>query len=234
MGLRSDWVELTAGDGTTLRAWTARPDGASPRRGLLVFQEAFGVNAHIRHVTQRFAAAGYVAIAPELFHRTAPGFDCRYDDFASAMPHLKGITEQGLEADARAAFDWLGNEGVADNAAAVGYCLGGRAAFVANSAVPLKAAVSFYGGNIPPLVGRASRLSGPMLFFWGGLDHHVPDEQRRTVIAGVRDAHKVFVDVVFSNADHGFFCDARAAYQPQAASQAWRMTQAFLDTYCPA
>ena len=234
MGLRSDWVELTAGDGTTLRAWTARPDGASPRRGLLVFQEAFGVNAHIRHVTQRFAAAGYVAIAPELFHRTAPGFDCRYDDFASAMPHLKGITEQGLEADARAAFDWLSNEGVADNAAAVGYCLGGRAAFVANSAVPLKAAVSFYGGNIPPLVGRAPRLSGPMLFFWGGLDHHVPDEQRRTVIAGVRDAHKVFVDVVFSNADHGFFCDARAAYQPQAASQAWHMTQAFLDTYCPA
>ena len=234
MGLRSDWVELTAGDGTTLRAWTARPDGASPRRGLLVFQEAFGVNAHIRHVTQRFAAAGYVAIAPELFHRTAPGFDCRYDDFASAMPHLKGITEQGLEADARAAFGWLSNEGVAGNAAAVGYCLGGRAAFVANSAVPLKAAVSFYGGNIPPLVGRAPRLSGPMLFFWGGLDHHVPDDQRRTVIAGVRDAHKVFVDVVFSNADHGFFCDARAAYQPQAASQAWHMTQAFLDTYCPA
>jgi carboxymethylenebutenolidase len=73
-----------------------------------------------------------------------------------------------------------------------------------------------------------------MLFFWGGLDHHVPDEQRRTVIAGVRDAHKVFVDVVFSNADHGFFCDARAAYQPQAASQAWHLTQAFLDTYCPA
>jgi carboxymethylenebutenolidase len=234
MGLRSDWVELTVGDGTKMRAWMARPDGPSPRRGLLVFQEAFGVNAHIRHVTQRFAAAGYVAIAPELFHRTAPGFDCRYDDFASAMPHLKGISEHGLETDTRAAFDWLGNERVADNAAAVGYCLGGRAAFVANSAVPLKAAVSYYGGNIPPLVGRAARLSGPMLFFWGGLDHHIPDEQRRAVIAGVGQANKVFVDVVFSNADHGFFCDARAAYQPQAASQAWHMTQAFLDTYCPA
>jgi carboxymethylenebutenolidase len=232
VGLRSEWVELTAGDGTTLRAWISRPDGQSPRRGLLVFQEAFGVNAHIRHVTQRFAAAGYVAIAPELFHRTAPGFDCRYDEFAATMPHLKAITEQGLETDARAAFDWLAREGVADNAAAVGYCLGGRAAFVANSAVPLRAAVSYYGGNIPPLIGRAPRLSGPMLFFWGGLDHHIPDEQRRAVITGVREANKVFVDVTFSGADHGFFCDARAAYQPQAALQAWHMTLAFLDTYC--
>ena len=234
MGLRSEWVELAAGDGTTLRAWTARSDGPSPRRGLLVFQEAFGVNAHIRHVTQRFAAAGYIVISPELFHRTAPGFDCRYEEFASAMPHLKAITEQSLETDARAAFEWLAREGVADNTAAVGYCLGGRTAFVANSAVPLKAAVSYYGGNIPPLIGRAPRLSGPMLFFWGGLDHHIPDEQRRAVVTGVREANKVFVDVIFSDADHGFFCDARATYQPRAASQAWHMTHAFLDTYCPA
>jgi len=226
----SAWVDLAAGDGTTLRAWTARPEGP-PARGLLVFQEAFGVNAHIRDVAERFAAAGYLAIAPELFHRSAPGFDCRYDDFPSATPHLKAITEQGLETDARAAFAWLEREGVGDNTAAIGYCLGGRAAFVAASAVPLKAAVSYYGGNIPPLLARAPRLSGPMLFVWGGLDHHIPDEQRRAVVAAVGDAKKVFVDVVFSNADHGFFCDARAAYQPQAAAQAWHMTRTFLDTY---
>jgi carboxymethylenebutenolidase len=199
-----------------------------------VFQEAFGVNAHIRDVTARFAAAGFVAIAPELFHRTAPGFDCRYDDFGSAAPHLKAITAAGLEADARAAYGWLAREGVGDRSAAVGYCLGGRAAFVANSATPLKAAVSFYGGHIPPLLGLAPKLSGPMLFVWGGLDHHIPEDQRRAVIAGVQDAHKPFVDVVFSNADHGFFCDARGAYQPEAATQAWHFTQTFLDTYCPA
>ena len=230
MTVKSAWVDLAAGDGTTLRAWTARPEGPPPARGLLVFQEAFGVNAHIRDVAERFAAAGYLAIAPELFHRSAPGFDCRYDDFASAMPHLKAITEQGLETDARAAFAWLEREGVGGNTAAIGYCLGGRAAFVADSAVPLKAAVSYYGGNIPPLLGRAPRLSGPMLFFWGGLDHHIPDEQRRAVVMAVGEANKVFVDVVFSNADHGFFCDARPAYQPQAAAQAWHMTQAFLDS----
>ena len=111
--------------------------------------------------------------------------------------------------------------------------MGGRAAFVANSAVPLKAAVSYYGGNIPPLIGRAPRHSGPMLFFWGGLDHHIPEEQRRAVVAGVRDATKVFVDVVFSDADHGFFCDARASLPAAAAAQAWSLTKTFLDAYCP-
>ena len=233
MGVRSEWVELTADDGTSLRAWTARPDGRTPTRGLMVFQEAFGVNPHIRDVTERFAAARFLAISPELFHRSAPGFEGSYTDFPGVMPHLQAISESGLEADVRAAFGWLERAGVALNTAAVGYCLGGRVAFLANSVVPLRAAASYYGGHIPPLLGRAARLAGPMLFFWGGLDHHIPEEQRQKVIKGVSDAGKKFVDVVFSNADHGFFCDARASYQPEAASQAWALTHAFLDTYCP-
>jgi carboxymethylenebutenolidase len=215
-----------------MRAWVARPDREPVRRGLLVFQEAFGVNPHIRDVTERFARAGFVAISPELFHRTAPGFEGSYTDFPGVMPHLQAITERGLDADVRAAFEWLDRAGAAGDAAAVGYCLGGRVAFVANSAVPLKAAVSYYGGNIPPLLGRAGRLSGPMLFFWGALDHHIPEEQRQQVIKGVGAAGTSYVDVVFSDADHGFFCDARASYHRSAAAQAWSLTHAFLDTYC--
>jgi carboxymethylenebutenolidase len=228
----SEWVDLSVEDGTTMRAWVAQPEGPAPSRGLLVFQEAFGVNAHIRSVAERFAAAGFVTISPELFHRTAPAFDGSYDDFPTAMAQLQQITVEGLDADVRAAFGWLDRVGVAGNAAAVGYCFGGRVSFVANSAVPLKAAVSYYGGHIPPLLGRAPRLSGPMLFCWGGLDHHIPAEQRRAVVAGVSDAGKTFVDVVFSNADHGFFCEARASYQAQAAAQAWSLTLSFLNTYC--
>ena len=86
-------------------------------------------------------------------------------------------------------------------------------------------------GNIPPLIGRPTRLSGPMMLVWRGLDHHISDEQRRAVVTGMREANKVFVDVVFSNADHGFFCDARASYQPEAAGQAWSLTNEFFDTY---
>ena len=79
----------------------------------------------------------------------------------------------------------------------------------------------------------APKLSGPMLFFWGGLDHHIPDDQRQAVIKSVRDANKTFVDVVFSNADHGFFCDARPSYHAASAAQAWSLTLAFLNSYCP-
>ena len=233
MNIQSDWVDLNVDDGTTMRAWVARPDGPPPARGLLVFQEAFGVNPHIRDVTERFADTGFLAIAPELFHRTAPEFEGSYTDFPAAMPHLQAVTVSGIEADVRAAYGWLERAGVAGNAAAVGYCFGGRVAFVANTTVPLKAAASYYGGHIPPLLGRAGRLAGRMLFFWGGLDHHIPEEQRREVVKAVGDAAKPFVDVVFSDADHGFFCDARASYQPAAAAQAWSLTHAFFDTYCP-
>ena len=230
--IQSKWVDLAVDDGTALRAWVAAPSGVPSSRGLLVFQEAFGVNAHIRDVTERYAGEGFVAISPELFHRTAPGFEGRYDDFPSAMAQLQKITVDGLESDVRAAFGWLDQAGVAANTAAVGYCLGGRVSFVANSTVPLKAAISYYGGHIPPLLGRSPRLSGPMLFFWGGLDHHIPEEQRQAVVKGVSEAGKTFVDVVFSNADHGFFCDARASYHPDAARQAWALTHAFLGAYC--
>src|SRR5262249_46080151 len=80
MSIRSEWVDLDVADGTTTRAWVARPENGPPSRGLLVFQEAFGVNAHIRDVTERFAALDFVAIAPELFHRTAPRFEGKYTD----------------------------------------------------------------------------------------------------------------------------------------------------------
>ena len=230
--MTTEWVDLAVADGTTMRAYVAKPEG-TPSRGLLVFQEAFGVNAHIRDLTERFAAQGYLAIAPELFHRTAPGFDCAYSEFPKAAPQLEAITEQGLDADARAAYTWLDAHGVGGNTASIGYCLGGRVSFVANSGLPLKAAVSYYGGRIPTVLHRAPKLAGPMLFFWGGLDHHIPDEQRQAVIKGVRDANKTFADVVFSNADHGFFCDARPNFHSAAAAQAWAMTLAFLDSYCP-
>jgi carboxymethylenebutenolidase len=233
MSVQSEWVDLKVEDGTEMRAWVSRPKERSPTRGLLVFQEAFGVNPHIRDVAARFAEAGFLAISPDLFHRTAPGFEGSYTDFPGVMPHLQAISEEGLDADVRAAFGWLERASLAGNVAAVGYCLGGRVAFVANSAVPLKAAASYYGGRIPPLLGRSPRLSGPMLFFWGGADHHVPETERQAVAKSVSGAGKPFVDVTFSDADHGFFNDARSSYHPAAAAQAWTLTHAFFDTYCP-
>lgn len=232
--VRTENVTLHVADGTTMNSCVAAPADGGKLPGLLVFQEAFGVNPHIRDVTQRFAKAGYVAIAPELFHRTGPGFEGDYNNFPACMPHMQALTPDGLTQDAQAAFDWLQkNPRVLPNrTASVGFCMGGRVSFLANSVFPLQAAISFYGGGIAPaLLPRAPQIHAPMLFFWGGLDSHIPQEQIRVVIDAMRQAKKTFVNVEFSDADHGFFCDARANYKETAAKQAWDLSVRFLATY---
>src|ERR1700742_163470 len=235
MDIRSEYVELKVSDGTTMQAWTARPVDGGSLPGLLVFQEAFGVNAHIRDVTQRFAREGFVAIAPELFHRTAAGFEGRYDAFPTTVPHMSALKDDQTEADHRAAFDWLTAQGVTEGRiGAVGYCMGGRAAFLAGLTLPIGCATSYYGGGIAPrgsnpgLLARAKDLRCPVLLFWGGLDKHLTPDQVRAVRDALSDAGKSFINVEISNADHGFFCDARASYNPTAAAEAWPLTLAFL------
>jgi carboxymethylenebutenolidase len=224
-------VTLPVSDGSRMDAHLARPGDSTQHPGIIVLQEAFGVNSHIRNVAERFAREGYVAIAPELFHRTAPGFEGDYGNFAAVMPHMRAMTTDGAEADLRAAFEWLQAQKTVqqDHVCSVGYCMGGRMSFLANATLPLRAAASYYGGGIAPaLLDRASRLHGPMLFFWGGLDKHIPPEQRNAVVDAVRSANKSYANVEFSDADHGFNCDERSSYQPRAARQAWALLLEFL------
>src|SRR6202047_3607910 len=101
--VRTENVSLQVADGTTMNAFVATPDDGGKLPGLLVFQEAFGVNPHIRDVTQRFAKQGYVAISPELFHRTGPGFEGTYDNFPACLPHMQTLTPDGLLKDVQAA-----------------------------------------------------------------------------------------------------------------------------------
>jgi carboxymethylenebutenolidase len=224
-------IELKAGDGTRMVAYVARPDDQDSHPGVIVLQEAFGVNSHIRSVANRLAQVGFVAVAPELFHRTAPGFEGDYKDFPSAMPHARAVTPATAEADLRATFDWLRSHAKvkADEIHSVGFCMGGKISFLANSLLPLRAAVSFYGGGIAPdLLDRAETLHAPMLLFWGGLDKHITPELRKAVTDALNTHHKTYVNVEFSLADHGFFCDERASYQPQAARQSWSLVLEFL------
>jgi len=226
-------ITLRVNDGSSMNAYVARPSDSSSHPGIIVLQEAFGVNLHIRNMCDRFAAEGYIAIAPELFHRTAPGFEGSYTDFAAVMPHMQAMTNEGAAADLRAAHEWLQSQKNVeqDHIFSVGYCMGGRMSFLANATLPLRAAASFYGGGIAPgLLDRASQLHGPMLFCWGGLDKHIPPEQRQAVVDALRKAGKSYVNVEFSDADHGFNCDERASYQPRAARQSWALLLEFLRT----
>jgi carboxymethylenebutenolidase len=221
-------IELKVANSSPMSAYVARPEGSGPHPGLMVFQEAYGVNSHIRNVTERFAGQGYVAIAPELFHRTAPaGFESSYGDFAAVMPHYQALTNEAAEADVQATYEWLRSNAQVQSQeiSSVGFCMGGRVSFLANTVSPLRAAVSFYGGGIAPgLLDRASKLHGPSLLIWGGLDKHIIAEHRKAVIDALTAQHKAYVNVEFSQADHGFFCDERASYKPNAARQAWALT----------
>jgi carboxymethylenebutenolidase len=237
--IQTEWVTLNVADRTTMRGYVARPQDSARHTGLLVFQEAFGVNGHIRDVSDRFAREGYIAVAPELFHRTAPGFEGTYDSFEAVMPHVRALTGRNLEADVGSAYEWLradpGTQG--QSIACIGFCMGGRVTFLTNALLPVKAAISFYGGGIAPspfgpgLLSRAGDLHAPQMFFWGGLDKHIGPEQTHAVTESLRGAGKPFVNVEFSDADHGFFCDARSSYNPSAARQALALTLTFLNIY---
>ena len=234
MQIEREKVTLKVDDGTQMAAYVSRPNGGNKLRGIIVLQEAFGVNSHIRDVTERLAGEGYVAIAPELFHRTAPGFEGDYTNFQAVMPHLRAVTPQTAEADLHAVHSWLqaASSVDRDKVYSVGFCMGGRVSYLANAVLPLRAAASFYGGGIAPdLLDRASALHAPMLLIWGGLDKHIGPEQRGAVVDALSKNKKTYINVEFSDADHGFFCNERASWQPRAARQAWALLLEFLRSW---
>ena len=235
LSIKHDYLSLAVSDGSKMKAYTAMPDKIDEALpGLIVFQEAFGVNHHIRRITDRFAAQGFVAIAPELYHRTAPkGFEGSYTDFGETAPHSQNITDDGLKADILASWDWIKMQPSVqqDKISCIGFCMGGRVSFLANTILPFKAAVSFYGARIAPdLIKQSSKLHAPMLFFWGGLDKHIPNEQIELIISGLDKENKPYTNVKFSYADHGFNCDERASYNPKASKEAMALTFAFLNS----
>jgi carboxymethylenebutenolidase len=228
------YITIGVSDGSAMRAYVARPSASGRFPALLVFQEAFGVNDHIRSVADRLAAEGYVALAPELFHRTAPGFEGDYKNFDSVRPMVEALTDTGLEADISASFDWLSHDASVDpqRIGSIGFCMGGRTAFLANAIVPLKAAVSFYGGNIAQtLTHLAPQLHGAALLFWGGQDKRILPEHTRAIVDALRAAKKPCTNIEFSEAGHGFFCDARSSYHKESAEQAWAIVLRFLKEH---
>jgi len=228
-----NYVHLNVDDGTEMEAYISIPADAVGRTspGLIVLQEAFGVNHHIRDVADRFAAQGFVVIAPELFHRSAPPyFEGSYNDFPSIMPHFHALSVEGQTADLKAAYHWLRHNDLVNpaNIFSIGYCLGGRVSFLANATLPLAAGVSYYGGSIKPLAEKAATVNGPHLFFWGGLDKHIGQDQVDAVIGAMDEAGKDYINVKISYADHAFACDERPSYNEKATKEAWALTLAFL------
>jgi carboxymethylenebutenolidase len=220
-------VTLDTVDGA-MQVYEAAPEG-EPRGAVIVIQEAFGVNDHIQDVTRRVAAAGYLGVAPALFHR-AGGGTASYDDFAKVMPLFEGVSDDGVLVDVDATISHLESRGFTPSRVGiVGFCFGGRVTFLVAARRALGAAVTFYGGGIvapgglpfDPLIGEAATLQTPWLGLFGDLDGGIPVEgveELRGALAGAPVASEI---VRYADAEHGFHCDARGSYHEASAKDAW-------------
>ena len=211
-------IELTATDGHRLRAYEATPP-AEVRGGVVVVQEIFGVNDHIRRVADGFAADGYRVIAPALFDRVQPGIELGYTDADIAEGRrIRGqLTFEQALADVEAARKALGG----GNIGIVGYCWGGTVTWLAAARLQgFAAAASYYGGGIGQFAAEHPRC--PTQCHFGEKDHAIP----LTEVAAVRDANPG-VEVYTYPAGHGFNCDARGSFDAAAAKLARDRTLAF-------
>lgn len=235
----TEWITLTAPDGA-MRSYVARPS-TTAKRAVIVLQEAFGVNAHIQDVTRRLAGHGFLAIAPDLFHRSAIG-EFAYDQHKEAVATVGSIGAAQIIPDIGVVLDYLRDDANLDatHCAVIGFCFGGRAAFTAATAYPaLAAAVVFYGGGIAAgphaLLNQVEHIAAPLLLHVGDSDPVIPREQIDALDEALREAHRTYLHHVYEQAGHAFACDARPAqFRPAAAALAWDRTFAFLDEHLPA
>ncbi len=214
-------VRLRASDGHELSAYRVEPS-KRPRGGVVVLQEIFGVNSHIRDVTDGFAAEGYLALAPALYDRSSvKNVEMGYtkDDIARGRALREEFSWHDTVRDVEAALNALRGEGL--RVGTVGYCWGGSISFLAAVRLPLDAAVVYYGGQILPYLGEKERC--PLLMHFGRRDASIP----ATDIATMRKAHPKAI-VHLYDADHGFNCDQRASYDEASARLARERTLAFL------
>ncbi len=205
-------LALHTADGQTIGAYLAQPDQPA-RGGIVVVQEIFGVNAHIRRVTEGYAEAGYLAIAPAVFDSLEKNVELGYD--AAGMDKgRKLVAELGFDravASVAAAAQALREQGAA-KVGVVGYCWGGTISYLANIRLGLPA-VSYYGGRNVQLAGE--KAPGPLQFHYGLRDAHISEADREAVRRANPGAEFYVYD-----ADHGFNCDMRASFDAAAATLA--------------
>ncbi len=218
------FIDLTAADGFSFPAYVAEPAG-QPKGAVVVVQEIFGVNSHIRSVTDGYAAAGYLAVAPSTFHRVKPGVEIGYteDDMKTGFglkTAVEALPAPGVLQDLQAAVDYAARGG---KVGMVGYCWGGLLTWRAASLLKgLSAAVPYYGGGMTTPDEAARQPKVPVLAHFGTQDHWIPLD----TVEAFQSAHPE-VEVHVYACGHGFNCDQRGSYNAGAAATAKERTLDF-------
>ena len=228
--MQTQMIDVAGADGV-FPAYFAAPD--NPKAGLIVIQEIFGVNSHMRDVTERLAEAGFAALTPDLFWRQQPGIELGYtpDDVARGR-ELKAKTEvDDAIKDISAAFDALSAraECRAKKIGVIGFCFGGLLTYLAATRLKPACAASYYGGGITAYLDEADKIDCPMQFHFGEQDSAIPLEQVEQIRAAVSGKNaEIFI---YEGAGHGFHCDQRGSYNEASAKVAWERSMTLFNQH---
>ncbi len=216
------FVDITASDSHKFQAYVAKP--AAAKAGLVVLQEIFGVNHHIRSVADDFARVGFFAVAPALFDRVERGVELAYDAQGRerGMPMARSLGIDKPLLDVAATIDWTRRQTGGTKVLVVGYCWGGTLAWLAATRLHPAAVVAYYGGGIPGL--SPEPVTCPVMLHFGRLDPHIPAE----AIDKIREHHPE-LPIYMYDAGHGFNCLERADYNAEASVMANQRTLEFFN-----
>ena len=233
MDVTGSTVQLKTSDGM-MEAFVAQPKDGGSYPGVVVIQEAFGVNGHIKKVTERIAAEGYVAIAPDIFHREAERI-IPYSEMPKAIATMQRVNDSKAMEDVGAAIAHLKSQSNVKSGSlgVIGFCMGGRLTYLtaAHHANDVKCAVPYYGGGIPmgkpsPL-SRTGEIKCPMYLFFGAKDQLIPMDHVGQIQSELTAKKVQFQLKIYDEAGHGFFCDDRGSYHEASAKDAWEKTKSF-------
>jgi carboxymethylenebutenolidase len=244
MAIIEEVLDLQVPEGT-MATCTYRPDDNEQHPAVIVIQEIFGVNTHIKDVARRIAEQGYVTAAPDLFHRTGRLNTIPYDQMQDAAKLREGMTDDGIVADLDALVRHLQQDAtvLGDRIGITGYCMGGRVSFLAACRVnDINAAAVYYGGGIVPRddapqtpnpapIDLAAQINCPLIGFFGGQDQGIPIEHVQRIEDTLNRLKKDGEIHIYPEAGHGFFNNERPNYNEGAARDAWAQTIGFFDWY---
>lgn len=242
-GMHAGTVTITGHGGDEIEAYLAAPDGDAARGSVVVIHHLPGYDAATKEIVRRFAAEGYAALCPNLYHREAPG--ASPDDAAAYVRAQGGVADEQVVGDVAGAAEHLkGLPGSNGKVAVIGHCSGGRHAFLAGCSLPLDATIDCYGGAVvsdPPsgfpitamkaVMDRAPGLSGPLLGLFGGDDQFPTPADVAVLDAELTRLGKLHEFHSFEGAGHAFFSVDRPSYRPEAAVEGWRKIFAFLGAH---
>lgn len=228
--------------GKGLNGYVSRPRGSGPFPAVMVMMEAYGITGHIKGVCQRLAKAGFMAVAPDIFH----GDVIAYTDKDSVLSKLRSLDDESMLKEIGMTLDWLTakNEVERNAIGIIGFCMGGRLAFLANCRFPdrFKTAVCFYGGGIAtegetdrfgraPPIHLATHMKAPIYLGYGADDQGIPPAEHARIAETLSTLKKRYNLAVYPGAGHAFLCEERTNYAPAAATRAWRESLDFLHAH---